>query len=105
MVFSLGTVNDLKASASKVLEAVIENKNLLGVQNTFDNLSQMWESPSIVLFRRNYGHAAASMRSPEYFENWKNIVHGMNSANVNSKLIRYGNNRQRLLENMYGFYT
>lgn len=105
MVFSLRAVNELKASASKVLEAIIENRNLREVQNAFSELSELWDSPSVVLFRRAYGSAAVSIQGFEHLKNWGDVIQGMNSAEINVRFIKYKPNTDRLLGSMSGFYT
>lgn len=105
MVFNTDIVMDLKASAIEVLEAVVDNRNSSVIQSAFNKLNEMWNSSSLVLFRRIYGNAAISMPGDEQIVNWQNVVQGMNDAGIDVKFANYRNGTERLLQSMTSFYT
>ncbi len=105
MVFDKDIVKDLKASAVKVLEAIIGNEELSKIQNAFNSLSEMWENPGTVLFRRTYSNVSISMPGDKYLKNWENVLVGINATKGNIELAKYGYGKHCLLASMTDFYT
>ena len=105
MVFNKDAVIDLKASAVKVLEAILGNEKLSDIHKAFNSLNEMWDSPGNMLFRRIYGHASISMPGDQHLKNWESVLVGMNTAKGIIDIAEYGYGKHCLLANMTGFYT
>ncbi|MAH06942.1 hypothetical protein CMI38_01680 [Candidatus Pacearchaeota archaeon] len=105
MVFDVDRVMDLKTSVSKVLERVVRDEDAIEIQNSFGVLSELWDSPSITLFRRIYGNATASMPNPEQFKNWADVLKYMGMAKVDAKYQGIERSSDNLLVSLGGLYT
>jgi hypothetical protein len=80
MVFSIDSVVDLKKSAAEVWKSLDERRPSREVVDRFADLVDKWESPAVVLFRRAYGNACASMPDHYCLAVWKRINEGMNGS-------------------------
>jgi hypothetical protein len=105
MVFGQESVRELKTATSNVLNAVVEKRSPRDITTRFLDLAEMWDSPGIVLFRRSYGNAAASMPDVQHLQNWTNVVSGINNARAYTGFIMSGLSSDEFFRCLSVFYT
>lgn len=105
MVFSLETVLEIKKAATKVLTAVDEKKPAKDIMYAYADLIDMWESPGIVLFRRNYGNAITSMPGNAHMATWTGVLNGINDSRGDIGFVGDKEHRDRLYASLSRFLT
>ena len=88
------------------MATVDEKKPTKDIMYAYADLIDMLESLGIVLFRRSYGNAIASMPRDEHMRNWRGVLDGINDARMYLGFATHPSSlSNRFLVGVTGFYT